>query len=162
MAIDGASNRCDRCVAPGASSMRWPGPDGYWVSDDRSLVDVDRVHRWLSEQSYWAQGRSYDLVARSVEGSLTLGLYGPGGEQVGVCRWVTDYSTFAWLCDVFVDAAARGAGLGTFLVGTAVAHPDIADLRLQVLGTRDAHELYRRFGFDSVASPERWMERRRH
>lgn len=141
--------------------MRWPGPDGYWVSDDRSLVDVASVHRWLSTQSYWAEGRSYDLVARSVEESLTLGLYGPDDKQVGVCRWVTDYSTFAWLCDVFVAVAVRGAGLGTFLVGTAMAHPDIADLRLQVLGTRDAHGLYRRFGFDSVASPERWMERRR-
>jgi GNAT superfamily N-acetyltransferase len=141
--------------------MRWSGPEGYWVSDDRTLVDVTLVHRWLSQHSYWAAGRSYDLVARSVEKSLTLGLYGPGDEQVGVCRWVTDYSTFAWLCDVFVDVAARGAGLGTFLVGTAMAHPDIADLRLQVLGTRDAHDLYRRFGFESVASPERWMERRR-
>jgi GNAT superfamily N-acetyltransferase len=131
------------------------------VSDDRSLVDVALVHQWLSAQSYWAQGRSYELVARSIEESLTLGLYGPGHEQVGVCRWVTDYSTFAWLCDVFVDVGVRGAGLGTFLVGTAMAHPDIADLRLQVLGTRDAHELYRKFGFQSVASPERWMERRR-
>jgi len=90
-----------------------------------------------------------------------LGLYGPNGDQFGVCRWVTDYSTFAWLCDVFVDRAVRGSGLGTFLVGTATAHPDVRDLRLQVLGTRDAHGLYRRFGFEPVASPGRWMERRR-
>jgi GNAT superfamily N-acetyltransferase len=141
--------------------MRWSGPEGHWVSDDRSLVDVALVQRWLSQESYWAEGRSYDLVARSVQESLTLGLYGPGNDQVGVCRWVTDYSTFAWLGDVFVAVAARGAGLGTFLVATAVAHPAIADLRLQVLGTRDAHDLYRRFGFQSLASPERWMERRR-
>jgi GNAT superfamily N-acetyltransferase len=141
--------------------MRWTGPHGYWVSDDRSLIDVATVHEWLSVQSYWAQGRSYELVARSLENSLTLGLYRPDGGQVGVCRWVTDYATFAWLCDVFVDATERGMGLGVFLVGTAMAHPDVEDLRLQVLGTRDAHELYRRFGFVTVPAPERWMERRR-
>ena len=139
--------------------MRWTGPGGYWVSDDRALVDVGLVHRWLSSESYWAEGRAFDVVARSVRESLTLGLYGPDDNQVGVCRFVTDYATFAWLCDVFVDPAVRGGGLGTFLVGTATAHPDIADLRL-VLGTRDAHELYRRFGFASLAAPERWMERR--
>ncbi len=141
--------------------MRWDGPEDHWVSDDRSQVDVARVHRWLSDQSYWAQGRSYEVVARSVRESLTLGLYRPQGEQVGVCRWVTDYATFAWLSDVFVDVTVRGRGLGSFLVATAVAHPDVRDLPLQVLGTRDAHDLYRRFGFAPVASPERWMERRR-
>jgi GNAT superfamily N-acetyltransferase len=140
--------------------MRWAGPDGYGVSDDRSLVDVERVHRWLSTESYWARGRSYDIVARSVRESLTLGLYGPGGDQAGVCRWVTDYSTFAWLGDVFVDRAERGKGLGVFLVTTAAAHPDVRDLRLQVLGTRDAQDLYRRVGFETVAEPARWMERR--
>ncbi len=107
-----------------------------------------------------ARGRTYEVVARSVRESLTLGLYGPG-DQVGVCRWVTDYATFGWLSDVFVDSSVRGRGLGSFLVGTAVAHPDVQDLPLAVLGTRDAHALYRRFGFESVASPERWMERRR-
>jgi GNAT superfamily N-acetyltransferase len=141
--------------------MRWDGPGDHWVSDDRTLVDTARVHRWLSEQSYWAQGRSYEVVDRSIRESLTLGLYGPSGEQVGVCRWVTDYATFAWLSDVFVDVTLRGTGLGSFLVATAMAHPDVWDLPLHVLGTRDAHDLYRRFGFESVASPERWMERRR-
>jgi GNAT superfamily N-acetyltransferase len=139
--------------------MRWNGPDGHWVSDDRSLVDLELVHRWLSSESYWAEGRSFNVVVQSVRESLTLGLYGPDDQQVGVCRLVTDYATFAWLCDVFVDPAVRGAGLGTFLVGTATAHPEVRDLRL-VLGTRDAHELYRRFGFASLAAPERWMERR--
>ena len=141
--------------------LRWDGPDGYWVSDDRSLVDAALVHRWLSTESYWARDRSAALVARSIAGSLTLGLYGPDGAQVGVCRWVTDYATFAWLGDVFVDPVVRGRGLGIFLVATATDHPDVRHLRLQVLGTRDAHDLYRRFGFETVASPERWMERRR-
>jgi GNAT superfamily N-acetyltransferase len=140
--------------------VRWEGPGGHWVSDDRSLIDVGRVHRWLSTQSYWAEGRPYELVARSIEHSLTLGLYRPDDLQVGVCRWVTDYATFAWLGDVFVDVPARGAGLGFFLVATAMDHPSVRDLRLQLLGTRDAHDLYRRFGFASVPVPERWMERR--
>jgi len=139
--------------------MRWPGPDGYWASDEADLVDVARVHHWLCDQSYWAEGRSYDVTVRSLAGSLTVGLYGADGDQVGVCRFVTDGATFAWLCDVFVDPAVRGGGLGTFLVATAVAHPAVAGLRL-VLGTRDAHELYRRFGFEELAAPERWMERR--
>jgi GNAT superfamily N-acetyltransferase len=139
--------------------MRWSGPQGYWVSDDRSLVDLEQVHRWLSAESYWAEGRSFAVVVRSVRESLTLGLYGPDDRQVGVCRLVTDYATFAWLCDVFVDPAVRGEGLGTFLVGTATAHPAVRDLRL-VLGTRDTHGLYRRFGFAPLAAPERWMERR--
>lgn len=139
--------------------MRWPGPDGYWVSDDPARLDMTQIHRWLSTQSYWAEGRSYDVVARSFAGSLALGLYGPADEQAGMCRWVTDSSTFGWLCDVFVDPARRGSGLGTFLVRTATVHPAVQDLR-QVLGTRDAHDLYRRFGFEALTAPERWMERR--
>jgi GNAT superfamily N-acetyltransferase len=140
--------------------VRWDGPDGYFVSDDRALVDVARVHHWLSMKSYWAEGRPYGAVARSIEQSLTLGLYRPDGGMAGVARWVTDYSTFAWLCDVFVEPAERGHGRGTFLVATATSHPDIRDLHLQVLSTRDAHQLYRRFGFEASPTPERWMVRR--
>src|ERR1700684_1058332 len=116
--------------------MRWPGPARDWSSDDPSLIDRARVHRWLSTESYWAPGRSFDVVARSLSESLTLGLYGPDDRQGGLCRWVTDRATFAWLCDVFVSTTVRGRGLGTFLVGTATAHPDVSGLRL-VLGTRD-------------------------
>ena len=82
--------------------MKWDGDGGYWVSDDRSLVDAGRVHLWLSTLSYWAQGRSREVVERSIDESLPLGLYDSGGAQAGFCRWVTDYSTFAWLADVFV------------------------------------------------------------
>ncbi len=136
---------------------RWAGPDGYIVDDDPDRLDVDFVHRWLTTQSYWAQGRPGDRTATALANSLNFGLYAPDGAQAGFCRWVTDRATFAWLCDVFVDEAHRGRELGIFLVGTAVAHPDVENLRL-VLGTKDAHELYRRFGFDALAAPERWME----
>ena len=136
---------------------RWDGPDGYWVSDDTALVDVDLVHRWLSTESYWALARSRDTVARSIASSLNLGLYSPYGAQAGFCRWVTDGATFAWLCDVFVLDEHRGHGLGVFLVHTAAAHPAVQGIR-RLLGTRDAHGLYEKFGFAVVPSPERLME----
>jgi len=138
--------------------MRQVGPGGYWVSDDRSLIDVPRVHGWISRESYWAQGRSYEVMAHAIENSLVLGLYAAGGGQAGFARLVTDRATFAWLCDVFVDAAHRGHGLGTFLVQAATGHPDVAGIR-QVLSAVPGRSLYRRLGFDALLSPERWMER---
>jgi GNAT superfamily N-acetyltransferase len=138
--------------------MRWDGPDGYWVSDDASLVDVGRVHAWISEQSYWARGRPPEVTARSLQGSLVLGLYDPAGTLAGFARFVTDYATFAWLCDVFVDDAQRGHGLGTFLVETAIAHPAVRDVR-QVLMAEPGRRLYARQGFVPLVRPERWMER---
>jgi GNAT superfamily N-acetyltransferase len=138
--------------------MKWTGPDGYWASDDRALIDVGRVHAWISGESYWAEGRRGDVMARAIETSLVIGLYSADGTQVGVARLVTDYATFAWLCDVFVDTAHRGRGLGTFLVDSAVGHPDVRGLR-QVLVAEPGRSLYARFGFRPLAKPERWMER---
>ena len=92
----------------------WKGPDGYWASDDAALIDVPRVHTWLSTLSYWAENRPRPTTERAMARSLNLGLYDVGGTQAGFCRWVTDGATFAWLCDVFVDPAHRGHGLGVF------------------------------------------------
>jgi GNAT superfamily N-acetyltransferase len=139
--------------------MRQAGPDGYWVSDDRALIDVDLVHAWISEESYWAKGRPYQATVAAIENSLVFGLYAADGSQAGFARHVTDRATFAWLCDVFVAQAHRGHGLGSFLVQVATGHPDVAGLR-QVLSTTPERTLYRQFGFDSLAAPERWMERR--
>lgn len=136
---------------------QWSGPAGYVVDDDDARLDLTFVHHWLTTESYWAQGRSEDRTVRAVANSLNLGLYAPDGSPAGFCRWVTDRATFAWLCDVFVEDAHRGHGLGIFLVETAVAHPAVEGLRL-VLGTRDAHTLYTKFGFAALAAPERWME----
>ena len=138
--------------------MKWPGPGGYWVSDDPARLDVPRVHAWMSGESYWAQGRAYQVTARSIENSLVLGLYAPGGEQAGFARMVTDRATFAWLCDVFVDTAHRGRGLGVFLVETATGHPEVRDVR-QLLMAEPGRQLYRRQGFGPLLTPERWMER---
>ncbi|MDA8323422.1 MAG: GNAT family N-acetyltransferase [Actinomycetota bacterium] len=138
--------------------MRWDGPDGYWASDDRSLIDLELVHDWMSRESYWAAGRPREVTARSIEHSLVIGLYAPDGRQAGFARQVTDYATFAWLCDVFVDSAHRGAGVGSFLVRTTVEHPDVADVR-QLLMATPGRTLYRRHGFGDLLKPERWMER---
>ena len=139
--------------------MRWTGPAGYWASDERELVDVGLVHGWLSREAYWALGRPYEVVARSIRNSLVIGLYAPGGEQAGLARFVTDYATFAWLCDVFVDPAHQGHGLGSFLVETAVGHPAVAAVP-QVLATEPGRTLYARHGYAALGRPERWMERR--
>jgi GNAT superfamily N-acetyltransferase len=139
--------------------MRWDGPDGYWVSDDRSLIDINAVHAWMSGESYWAAGRPFGVTVRSIENSLVLGLYAADGTQAGFARFVTDYATYAWLCDVFVATAHRGRGAGTFLVETAVGHPRVRDVR-QTLMADPGRSIYRRQGFTALASPERWMERR--
>jgi GNAT superfamily N-acetyltransferase len=139
--------------------VRWARGDGHEISDDPARLDVDLIARWLAEESYWATGRAREVVARSLEHSVNLGLYEPRGAQVAFCRWVTDRATFAWLCDVFVDREARGRGLGTWLVEVAIDHPDVRGLRRQLLATHDAHGLYARFGFTPLGTPERWMER---
>ncbi|HUY98127.1 MAG TPA: GNAT family N-acetyltransferase [Verrucomicrobiae bacterium] len=143
----------------GVRSVRWEGPDGYWASDDRRLVDRAWVHAWLTQEAYWALGRPYAVVDRSIDHSLVIGLYAPSGEQVGFARWVTDFATFGWLSDVFVSTAHQGDGLGSFLVQAAISHPAIRDARL-VLATAPVRTLYRRHGFEPLQSPERWMERR--
>jgi GNAT superfamily N-acetyltransferase len=97
-------------------------------------------------------------MVRAVENSLVVGLYTAEGEQAGFSRFVTDYATFAWLCDVFIDSSHRGHGAGSFLVRTAVTHPAVRGIR-QVLATQPGRSLYRRHGYDELASPDRWMER---
>ena len=134
--------------------------DGYLVTDDQERLDLVQIHRWLSDESSWATGRSMDLVEKSIRGSITLGCFAPDGVPVGVSRLVTDGATFAWLCDVFVNNDFRGKGLGRFLVQSAVTHPEVKDLDRILLATGDAHELYRKFGFTSLAEPQRWMELR--
>ena len=138
--------------------MRVTGPGGYWVSDDPALIDLARVHDWISRESYWARGRSRDVMARAIEHSLVLGLYAADGTQAGFARLVTDRATFAWLCDVFVDPALRGQGLGSFLAAQAAGHPEVAGIS-QVLMADPGRSLYRRLGFGTLARPERWMER---
>jgi GNAT superfamily N-acetyltransferase len=122
----------------------------YEISTSRERLDVDRIHRFLSTEAYWSPGVAREVVERSIAGSLPFGVYSEDGEQVGFARVVTDYATFAWLADVYIESAHRGHGLGKRLVAEVVEHPDLQGIRRWMLGTADAHELYRRFGFDEV------------
>ena len=134
--------------------------DGYLISTDKARLDVRLIHETLSLSSYWAEGRTLDTVQKSLEHSLCFGLYA-GAQQVGFARVVTDYATFAWLCDVFVLASHQGQGLGKRLVETVVAHPELRNLAIFLLATRDAHELYHRYGgFEELPAPGKWMVRR--
>ena len=126
---------------------------GYELSTDKRRLDVDLIARWLAEESYWAVGRSLEVSERAIEGSVCVGAYAPDGEQAGFARVVTDGATFAWLCDVFVLPTHQGRGLGTWLIETVMEHGDLQGLRRFMLGTRDAHDFYARFGFERL-SPE--------
>jgi GNAT superfamily N-acetyltransferase len=139
--------------------MEWTRPDGYVVSDDPARVDLDVVHRYLSEEAYWSPGIPRDVVERGIAGSIPFGLYAPGGGQAGFARVVTDRATFGFLADVFVLDEHRRRGLGVFLVGSALDHPELRGLRRITLATDDAHGLYARFGFGPLPHPERWMQR---
>jgi GNAT superfamily N-acetyltransferase len=130
--------------------------DGFEADDDPDRIDVDVVHGFLST-SYWAPGIPREVVARSIEGSLNMGVYAPDGSMVAFARAVTDRATFAWLADVFVVPEHRGHGLGKFVVSTLVDHPDLKGLRRFMLATADAHDLYRGYGFTELEDPTRMM-----
>jgi GNAT superfamily N-acetyltransferase len=129
------------------------------VSTDPVRLDVERIHRWLSTDAYWALGRSLEVVERSIAHSLNFGAY-DAGEQVGYARVVTDHATYAWLCDVYVDPARRGSGVGTALLAAVTRALDGMRLKRVVLATDDAHEVYARFGFEPLGEDARkWMVR---
>ena len=130
----------------------------FEISTDRQRLDREMIHDFLSHQSYWAQGRSLEVVNRCIEHSLSFGIY-RGTQQIGFARVVTDYATFAWLADVFVLEEYRGQGLGKWLIEVILTHPRLQGFRRWALATKDAHELYRSFGFNELMKPERWMER---
>jgi GNAT superfamily N-acetyltransferase len=131
------------------------------VSTDPAEFDLEWVVSALSERAYWALGRPREAIVTSLANSLCYGLF-LGRAQVAVARVVTDRATFGWLCDVFVDEAWRGKGLGGRLINEIVTDPRLRDVPRLVLATRDAGELYRRHGgFEPLASPERFMERDR-
>ena len=130
----------------------------FFISTDRKRLDREMIHDFLSRRSYWAKGRELDVINRGIDNSLSFGIY-RGEQQVGFARVVTDYATFAWLADVFVLEEYRGRGLGKWLIEVILAHPQLQGFRRWALSTKDAHELYRGFGFNELTRPERWMER---
>jgi GNAT superfamily N-acetyltransferase len=132
--------------------------DGYTISTDRSRIDLNVVLDYLQNQAYWAQGRPRDVIERSIQHSENFGVY-RGDAQVGFARVVTDYATFAYVCDVFILPSEQGHGLGKWLMESMLSHPELQGLRMWYLRTRDAHGLYQQFGFTELIYPERSMER---
>ena len=132
---------------------------GFLVSTDPARLDVDAIHAFLTS-SYWSPGIPRDVVERAIAGSICFGLFA-GERQIGFARVITDRATFAYLADVYVLDEHRGRGLGSWLVETVIAHPELKGLRRFVLVTRDAHGLYEKFGFTPTSKPENYMERHR-
>jgi len=130
----------------------------YLISTDRSGLDLDVVHDFL-KRSYWAAGIPDEVVRRSVEGSLAFGVY-RGEEQIGFARVVTDHAPFAYLADVFILEPHRGLGLGRWLTEVILSHPELQGIRRWMLATRDAHGLYREYGFTELELPGIFMEKK--
>nr|WSW70254.1 GNAT family N-acetyltransferase [Streptomyces sp. NBC_00995] len=130
----------------------------YEISSDPARLDAARIHDWLSNDAYWAKGRTREHQDRAIAGSLNFGAYDlASGAQAGYARVVTDLATFAWLCDVYVDPRARGQGLGGRLVTAARDHLAPTGVRRFMLATADAHGVYEKVGFQPLDHPDQWM-----
>ncbi|MEV5677495.1 MULTISPECIES: GNAT family N-acetyltransferase [unclassified Streptomyces] len=133
----------------------------YEISSAPDRLDPARIHNWLSTDAYWALGRTREHQDRAIAGSLNFGAYDrASGEQVAYARVVTDLATFAWLCDVYVDRAARGHGLGIRIVEAVRDHLAPTGVHRLLLATDDAHGVYEKVGFTGLDHPERWMSLR--
>jgi GNAT superfamily N-acetyltransferase len=130
--------------------------ESYVISTDPTRLDRTLVHTFLSTESYWARRVPFSIVDRSIENSLNFGLYDPT-EQIGYARVITDYSTFAFVRDVFLIEDRRGQGLGAWLMESVLAHPDLQGLRRIMLATKGAHGFYERAGFAPLARPDRFL-----
>lgn len=133
--------------------------DNFYISTDKSLLDINLIYHYLSLESYWATGRSKETIEKSIQHSLCFGIYDNTNKQLGFARVVSDYAVFAWLMDVFVLDDYQGKGLGKQLINAIVNHQDLQGLKRWGLGTRDAHQLYEKFGFKSLSEPDKMMER---
>jgi GNAT superfamily N-acetyltransferase len=131
--------------------------DGLVISDEKERLDLDRVCSWL-KTAYWAASRDRQTVERSIANSHAYGVYAADGQQVALTRATTDYASFAWIGDVFVDEAWRGKGIGRWLIANVIEHLHSLGVPRFVLATRDAHEVYRAVGFEELRAPQMWME----
>lgn len=131
--------------------------DEFCISTDKSKLDLKMVHRFLSQESYWSKNIPFEKVEKAAANSLTFGVY-DGEIQIGYARIISDYTSVAYLGDVFISPAYRGKGLSKWLLTIIMSYPELQGLRRWVLLTADAHGLYRQFGWTEIAAPERWME----
>ncbi|MES2801772.1 MAG: GNAT family N-acetyltransferase [Bdellovibrionota bacterium] len=132
--------------------------DNFLISTDKSLLQIPKIHNFLSVDSYWSPGIPIEIVTRAIENSLCLGVYNENKEQVGFARIVTDYAGFAWVCDIYIENNFRKLGLSKWLMSCVMAHPDLQNMRRICLATKDAHELYKKFGFEVTKTPQNWLE----
>ena len=131
----------------------------YSLSTDRGRLDIDFVHNYLAKESYWAQGLPLPRFRRAIEHSLNFGLYDEHNRQVGFGRVVTDTSSLAYLYDIFITPEKQGNGLGTWLVNCILEHPNLQSIRTWMLSTKDAHDFYRKFGFNGLENAQLLMQR---
>jgi len=130
----------------------------FYISTDKSKLDLKLIHNFLSNDSYWAKGRTIETVRKSIDNALCFGVFN-GEKQVGFARIVTDYAVFAWILDVFILSNYRKNGLGKMLMDSIMNHGELQRLQRWGLATDDAHGLYQQYGFQIVKRPETFMER---
>ncbi len=130
----------------------------FTISTDRNRLQIDAIHKFLAEESYWAKERTREQTEVAIKNSLPFGVY-KGENLVGFARVVTDFATFAYLGDVFILDEFRGQGLSKWLMEVIINHPELQGLRRWILATKDAHTLYEKFDFSALKFPERWMEK---
>ena len=131
--------------------------NGFCFSTDKAKLDIPYIHHFLSQKSYWAIGIPLDIVKRSIENSLSFGIY-LENRQVGFARVITDLATFGYLADVFVDEEYLGKGISKDLMQFIFSLTELKPFRRMILATRDAHGLYTKYGFKPLAAPDRFME----
>ncbi len=133
--------------------------DRLIVSTDPDKLQIDMIHKYLTEEAYWTTGRTREMTVKTIENSLCFGVYDQD-TQIGFARVVTDYTIFAYLCDVFILEDYQGQGLGKWLTEVILNVLDEEGVRWTMLATRDAHELYEEYGgFQKLYLPEKWMGR---
>jgi GNAT superfamily N-acetyltransferase len=126
-------------------------------STDKARLDIAFIHNFLSNESYWSKGIPISVVERSIENSMAIGIY-KNSSQIGFARVITDYATFAYLADVFIDSRHRGNGIAKQLIQFILTIDELTQLRRFILATADAHTLYSKFGFKQLKLPHRFME----
>lgn len=131
----------------------------FIISSDKSLIKIEDVVALL-KNSYWAAARSKEIIVKSIENSFCIGVYHKN-KQIGFARMITDYATYAYLCDVIIDEEYRGQGIGKELVGYILEHPNLEDVKSLWLQTKDAHKLYEKYGFESVQDTSKLMIKRK-
>jgi GNAT superfamily N-acetyltransferase len=134
------------------------GVGNYLISTDKICLDVDLIVDYLKNRSYWARGRTENVIHKSIDNSFCFGVYHEG-EQIGFARVVTDFVVFAWIMDVFILENYRRKGIGQLLIQEIISHPQLKTVIRWGLGTEDAHDLYKKFGFTALSKPEMMMER---